>query len=139
MGPTGVGKTEVARQLATLLGAGFPLVSALESVITQTDSARLQTVLAQLREKIVEGQSMAEALQAMVSKVEKEEGTLIYTLHQAQNDPTQFLFYEKYTDAQALKAHSTTPYFKELFGALAPLLDGAPEIEMYDEIAKLKL
>ena len=54
----------MTRQLATLLGAGFPLVSALESVITQTDSARLQTVLAQLREKIVEGQSMAEALQA---------------------------------------------------------------------------
>ena len=55
----------MTRQLATLLGAGFPLVSALESVITQTDSARLQTVLAQLREKIVEGQSMAEALQAL--------------------------------------------------------------------------
>jgi len=54
----------MTRQLATLLGAGFPLVSALESVITQTDSARLKTVLAQLREKIVEGQSMAEALQA---------------------------------------------------------------------------
>jgi len=54
----------MTRQLATLLGAGFPLVSALESVITQTDSARLQTVLAQLRERIVEGQSMAEALQA---------------------------------------------------------------------------
>jgi len=54
----------MTRQLATLLGAGFPLVSALASVITQTDSARLKTVLAQLREKIVEGQSMADALQA---------------------------------------------------------------------------
>lgn len=54
----------MTRQLATLMGAGFPLVSALESVITQTDSARLKTVLAQLREKIVEGQSLAEALQA---------------------------------------------------------------------------
>ena len=39
-------------------------MSALASVITQTDSARLKTVLAQLREKIVEGQSMADALQA---------------------------------------------------------------------------
>lgn len=53
----------MTRQLATLMGAGFPLVSALESVITQTDSTRLKTVLAQLREKIVEGQSLAEALQ----------------------------------------------------------------------------
>jgi len=54
----------MTRQLATLLGAGFPLVTALESVITQTDSARLKPVLAQLRERIVEGQSMADALQA---------------------------------------------------------------------------
>lgn len=54
----------MTRQLATLLGAGFPLVTAMQSTISQTDSARLKTVLAQLREKIVEGQSMAEALQA---------------------------------------------------------------------------
>ena len=95
-------------------------------------------VVAKIKAKSGEESKMADALQAMVSKVEKEEGTLIYTLHQAQNDPTQFLFYEKYTDAQALKAHSSTPYFKELFGLLQPLLDGAPEIEMYNEIARLE-
>ena len=95
-------------------------------------------VVAKLKAKSGDESKMADALQAMVSKVEKEEGTLIYTLHQAQNDPTQFLFYEKYTDARALKAHSSTPYFKELFGLLQPLLDGAPEIEMYDEIASIK-
>jgi len=95
-------------------------------------------VVAKLKAKSGEESKMAEALQAMVSKVEKEEGTLIYTLHQAQNDPTQFLFYEKYADAQALKAHSSTPYFKELFGQLQPLLDGAPEIEMYNELAGIQ-
>jgi len=95
-------------------------------------------VVAKLKAHSGEESKMAEALQAMVSKVEKEEGTLAYTLHQAQNDPTQFLFYEKYADAQALKAHSSTPYFKELFGILKPLMDGAPEIEMYTEIARLK-
>jgi quinol monooxygenase YgiN len=95
-------------------------------------------VVAKLKARSGEESKMADALKAMVPRVEQEEGTLVYTLHQAQKDPTQFLFYEKYTDAQALKAHSTTPYFKELFGALAPLLDGAPEIEMYDEIASIK-
>jgi general secretion pathway protein F len=54
----------MTRQLATLLAAGFPLVSAMEAVISQTESTRLKTILAQLREKIVEGQSMADALQA---------------------------------------------------------------------------
>ncbi len=57
----------MTRQLATLMEAGFPLVSALEAVITQTESARFKTVLAQLREKVVEGQSLAEALQAYPS------------------------------------------------------------------------
>jgi len=95
-------------------------------------------VVAKLKAKSGEESKMADALKAMVAKVEKEEGTLIYTLHQAQNDPTQFLFYEKYSDSEALKAHSSTPYFKELFGTLKPLLDGAPEIEMYTEIAGIQ-
>ena len=94
-------------------------------------------VVAKLKAKNGQESKMADALQAMVSKVEKEEETLIYTLHQAQNDPTQFLLYEKYTDAQAFKAHSSTPHFKELFGILEPLMDGAPKIGMYSEIARL--
>jgi len=94
-------------------------------------------VVAKLKAKSGEENKMEEALRSMVSKVEAEEGTLMYSLHRSQKDPTQFLFYEKYTDAEALKAHSETPYFKELFGVLQPLLDGAPGIEMYDEVAVL--
>jgi len=94
-------------------------------------------VVAKLKAKSGEENKMEEALRSMVSKVEAEEGTLMYSLHRSQKDPTQFLFYEKYTDAEALKAHSETPYFKELFGVLQPLVDGPPEIEMYDEIAVL--
>ena len=94
-------------------------------------------VVAKLKAKKGEEAKMEEALRDMVLKVQQEEGTLAYTLHRSQKDPTQFLFYEKYRDAQALKEHSATPYFKELFTALGPLLDGSPEIEMYDEIAQL--
>ena len=91
-----------------------------------------------LKAKAGEEAKMEEALRGMVAKVAQEQGTLRYTLHRAQKDPSVFLFYEKYKDAAALKAHSSTPYFKELFGALKPLLDGAPEIEMYDELARLR-
>ena len=85
-------------------------------------------VVAKLKAKVGEEANMEEALRGMVTKVAQEEGTLAYTLHRAQQDPSVFLFYEKYRDAAALKAHSSTPYFKELFGALKPMLDGAPEI-----------
>jgi quinol monooxygenase YgiN len=94
-------------------------------------------VVAKLKAKNGEESKMEEALRGMVSKVEAEEGTLMYSLHRSQKDPTQFLFYEKYADGEALKTHSETPYFKELFGALQPLIDGAPEIELYDELASL--
>ena len=94
-------------------------------------------VVAKLKAKSGAESKMEEALRGMVSKVEAEEGTLMYSLHRSQTDPTQFLYYEKYKDAEALKAHSETPYFKELFGVLQPLIAGAPEIEMYDEVAGL--
>ena len=95
-------------------------------------------VVAKLKAKAGEEAKMEEALRGMVDKVAQEQGTLIYTLHRAQQDPSVFLVYEKYKDAAALKAHSSTPYFKELFDVLKPLLDGAPEIEMYDELARLR-
>ena len=94
-------------------------------------------VIAKLKAKSGEESKMEEALRGMVPKVEAEEGTLMYSLHRSQKDATQFLLYEKYKDAEALKAHSETPYFKEFFGVLQPLIDGAPEIEFYDELAAL--
>ena len=95
-------------------------------------------VVAKIKAKSGEEAKMEEALRSMVTKVQQEEGTLTYTLHRSQKDSTQFMFYEKYRDGQALKDHSSTPYFKELFATLGPLIDGAPQIEMYDEIAQLK-
>jgi quinol monooxygenase YgiN len=87
--------------------------------------------------KALEGkeEDMEKALKDMVALVSKEPGTLVYTLHKDQNDPRSFLFYEKYKDLESLGFHSSTPYFKELFKTLKPLLDGKPEIAMYTELA----
>jgi len=54
----------VTRQLATLVGAGFPLVSAMDVLIPQTKSPALKKVLAQVRESVVEGANFATALAA---------------------------------------------------------------------------
>jgi len=91
-------------------------------------------VVAKIKAKSGEEEKMEKAFLDIMPKVEQEEGTLVYTLHRSQKDPTVFLFYEKYKDKGALKEHSSTPHFQELFGILGPLLDGNPEIEMYDEI-----
>ena len=52
----------MTRQLATLIGAGFPLVSALDALVPQTKSHGFKKTLAQIKNLIVEGNSFARAL-----------------------------------------------------------------------------
>jgi len=50
------------RQLATLLGAGIPLVPALSGLIEQTTNRSLKTVLAQIKDAVNEGNALTSAL-----------------------------------------------------------------------------
>jgi len=52
----------MTRQLATLLGAGFPLVSAIYTLIPQASSSAFKRILSQIKDAIEEGSSFAEAL-----------------------------------------------------------------------------
>ena len=52
----------LTRQLATLVGAGFPLVSALDTLIPQTRSQVFKKILAKIKDSIVEGNSFAQSL-----------------------------------------------------------------------------
>jgi general secretion pathway protein F len=54
--------TVMTRQLATLLGAGLPLVQSLTTLITQTSHPQLKTILAQIREEVNEGSSFSHTL-----------------------------------------------------------------------------
>ncbi|MAG34443.1 MAG: type II secretion system protein GspF [Deltaproteobacteria bacterium] len=50
------------RQLATLVGAGVPLVESLSALVEQTEHRALKGVLAQVRDRVNEGSSLADAL-----------------------------------------------------------------------------
>jgi general secretion pathway protein F len=52
----------MTRQLSTLVGAGFPLVSALDALVPQTKSEGFVKIIAQIKDAIVEGNSFASAL-----------------------------------------------------------------------------
>jgi len=94
-------------------------------------------VVAKLTAKDGMDKKLKEILVDMVSKVKEEKGTLLYSLSCSQQDPKQFVIYEKYVDMDAFIHHSSTEHFKEMSAALAPILAGAPEIGMYDEVAEL--
>src|SRR6185295_11866514 len=50
------------RQLSTLVGAGLPLVECISALIEQTEVQRLKRILSQVRERVTEGTSFADAL-----------------------------------------------------------------------------
>ena len=50
------------RQLAILLGAGIPLVGSLEALISQLDNNQLKKIMAQVKESVNEGNSLASSL-----------------------------------------------------------------------------
>lgn len=54
--------TLLTRQLATMLRSGIPLASCLTALIEQADIADLEVVLRDIREKVTQGSSLAEAL-----------------------------------------------------------------------------
>ena len=51
------------RQLATLTGAGIPLVEAMGALVQQIDHPYLKAIMAQVRDRVNEGSSLADALQ----------------------------------------------------------------------------
>ncbi len=60
-----VGGTDLAiatRQLATLIGAGIPLVEALGALTEQVEGTRLKSAISQVRDRVNEGASLADAL-----------------------------------------------------------------------------
>lgn len=50
------------RQLGTLLGAGIPLIESLRALIEQAENRRAETVFREVRERVTQGVSMADAL-----------------------------------------------------------------------------
>jgi quinol monooxygenase YgiN len=67
-------------------------------------------------------------LTAQVAAVNDEAGTEIYALLTSNDDDTSVYFFERYTDADALKAHSTSDGMKALGPKLKGLVAAAPEI-----------
>lgn len=55
---------QMTSQLATLVGAAIPMVEALGALVDQTENPKLKTVLAEVKEKVNEGSSLARALRA---------------------------------------------------------------------------
>ncbi len=96
------------------------------------------TVTAKIKAKAGKEEELKKIVMETVPKVESEEGTTAYRFHQKSDDPTTFLFFETYKDMESLGSHGQTDYFKEMGRGMKDLVDGAPEIALYEELIRIK-
>lgn len=97
------------------------------------------TVIAKLKVKAGNEDGFRKAADKMLAHVQANEPkTLTYLLYRSTSDPSIFVFYEVYADQDAFQAHGGSAAMQEFFGAVGTLLDGRPEIHLYEQLGGKK-
>lgn len=81
-------------------------------------------------DKIEEAKVLFAKLAANVNA--NEAGTLAYIPHQQSDEPTTFVFYEKYSDAAAFATHGEN--LKAVGREFAGVMAGPPDVVMMEEL-----
>ncbi|MGD9975806.1 MAG: type II secretion system inner membrane protein GspF [Desulfatirhabdiaceae bacterium] len=87
--------TVMTRQLASLIGAGIPLVPAIEALIPHTRSKPLKKQLAQIKNALLEGKSLSSALS---NHSETFTGLYIHLVHAGESSGTLEVILERLAD-----------------------------------------
>lgn len=87
-------------------------------------------VLAKITAKEGQRDALVAEFEKLLGAVESEEGTLIYALHTAADDPDVVWFYELYADQESLATHGKSEAMKAAGPSLGPLMAGRPELIM---------
>ena len=93
------------------------------------------TLIAKIKAKQGSETDLEAAFRDMIKKVRAAEpGCQAYVLHKANDDPTQFVWYEVYQDQASFDNHRKTDHMKEMGTRIKDLLDGRPQVEMLTEL-----
>jgi quinol monooxygenase YgiN len=93
------------------------------------------TVLARLKARPGMESLLAEECMALAREVrEKEKGCLMYIPHVSKENPAEIIFFEKYTDQEALQTHMKSPYFTAVAVKFHEILEGQPVIQILKEL-----
>ncbi len=80
------------------------------------------TVVAKVTAKQEAVEAVKGELLKMVAPTRAEEGCLEYRLHQDNDDPAVFLFYENWESMACLERHMNSPHFQAYVAAVGDLL-----------------
>ncbi|KAI2640305.1 hypothetical protein GGS21DRAFT_411678 [Xylaria nigripes] len=65
----------------------------------------------------------------------KDRGTVACLVMQSLDDPQDFTIVERYEDEESQKYHLENPYWKAFEAFIVPLLEGAPSVQRFNELA----
>ncbi|MDR2472419.1 MAG: antibiotic biosynthesis monooxygenase [Tannerella sp.] len=88
------------------------------------EKAKKVTIVARATVKAGQEEAFKAVALPLVEATNKEPGNLFYHLYQSPIDPTQFIFYEEYTDQAAFDAHAGSEHFKKFAAAIPDMLAG---------------
>ena len=81
------------------------------------------TIVADIHAKPERLDEVKAALLALIEPTRAEEGCVNYDLHQDNNDPAHFLFYENWASSESFRAHEKSAhlntFLKDMDGALS--------------------
>jgi quinol monooxygenase YgiN len=94
-----------------------------ERTISEAVSGGGLLVVARWEAKEGEADKVAAILDRFLPEAQSEEGTELFLISRAKENPQQFLFYELFRDEAAFKAHQESAHFKTyIAGQALPLL-----------------
>jgi quinol monooxygenase YgiN len=94
------------------------------------DQKRL-TVVARVKARPGKEEEVKKELLALIGSTRSEAGCINYDLHQADDDPYVFMFYETWRSREDLDKHLETPYLKAWREKCESLVDGPSEITLW--------
>ena len=81
------------------------------------------TVVAKIVAKAASVKEVKSELLKMIEPTRKEGGCIEYYLHQDNENPTVFLYYENWKNEAELTKHMETPHFKAMVAAVGGITD----------------
>ena len=73
-------------------------------------------------------------LRSLLEPTRQEVGCILYELMQNEADPTDFTFYEEWTNSDALDAHARSAHIETTFRALDGHLAAPPDVRRYSYV-----
>ena len=98
-------------------------------------SQNLLIVVAEMTARSGKEAELRQKLTGFVAPTRAENGCVQYDLHEEENQPGHFLFFERWTSAQALEAHLASPHIASVLPELGPILAQPARISKFRQTA----